>query len=63
VRRHDSPQAVLLDAGGTLIEARPAPPEVYAEALSRWGSPVDARQVAPVYQEVWAELTQLCPRG
>jgi len=63
VRRHDSPQAVLLDAGGTLIEARPAPPEVYAETLSRWGSPVDARQVAPVYQDVWAELTQLCPRG
>jgi len=63
VRGHDSPQAVLLDAGGTLIEARPAAPEVYAATLSRWGSPVDAREVAPIFQEVWTELTQLHPRG
>jgi len=63
VRRHDSPQAVLLDVGGTLIEARPGAPEVYAQTLSRWGLSVDARQVAPIFEEVWTELTQLHPRG
>ncbi|HVN31807.1 MAG TPA: HAD-IA family hydrolase [Thermoanaerobaculaceae bacterium] len=60
---HDSPQAVLLDVGGTLIEARPAVPDVYARTLSRWGRPVEAWQVAPVFQEVWTELTQLHPLG
>lgn len=63
MREHDSPQAVLLDVGGTLIEARPTVPDVYARTLSRWGSPVEAGQVAPVFQEVWTELTQLHPRG
>jgi len=63
VKGHDSPQAVLFDVGGTLIEARPAVPDVYARTLSRWGSPVEAWQVAPVFQEVWTELTQLHPRG
>ncbi len=63
MRRVDSPQAVLFDVGGTLIEARPGPSEVYASVLSRWGSPVDAARVEPVFQEVWSELTQLHPRG
>jgi putative hydrolase of the HAD superfamily len=61
--RGDSPQVVLFDVGGTLIESRPAPPEVYARVLSRWGVPVDASQVGPVFQDVWSELTQLHPRG
>jgi putative hydrolase of the HAD superfamily len=60
---HDSPQAVLLDVGGTLIEARPTVPEVYARTLSRWGSAVDPGEVAPVFRQVWAEMTQLHPRG
>jgi putative hydrolase of the HAD superfamily len=59
----DSPRVVLFDVGGTLIESRPAPPEVYARVLSRWGVAVDASQVGPVFQEVWTELTQLHPRG
>jgi putative hydrolase of the HAD superfamily len=63
VGSHDSPQAVLLDVGGTLIEARPAVPDVYARTLSRWGRPVEAWQVAPVFKEVWTELTQLHPLG
>ena len=63
MRRYDSPQAVLLDMGGTLIEARPTVPEVYARVLSRWGEPMTPNQVAPVFQEVWTELTQLHPRG
>jgi len=63
VRRHDSPQAVLLDVGGTLIEARPSVSDVYAQTLSRWGPPVEPRQVDPVFREVWTELTQLHPRG
>jgi putative hydrolase of the HAD superfamily len=63
VRKDDSTLAVLFDVGGTLIEARPGPPEVYARVLSRWGLRVEPRQVAPVFEEVWTELTQLHPRG
>ncbi|MFI5142445.1 MAG: HAD-IA family hydrolase [Thermoanaerobaculales bacterium] len=59
----DSPQAVLFDVGGTLIESRPSPAEVYAEVLSRRGPPVASEQVAPVFAQVWAELTQLHPMG
>lgn len=55
--------AVLLDVGGTLIECQPAPPEIYAQALSRHGPPVTAVEVAPVYRQVWSELTQLHPAG
>jgi putative hydrolase of the HAD superfamily len=60
---HDSPEAVLFDVGGTLIESRPAPAAVYARVLSRWGSAVEASAVAPVFRDVWTELTQLHPRG
>lgn len=62
-RRNDSPRALLLDVGGTLIEARPSPPEVYAEVLGRWGPAVAAEEVAPVFQAVWAELNQAHPLG
>ena len=58
-----SPKAVLLDVGGTLFEARPGAPEVYAAVLSRLGAAVDAREVAPVFRRVWEDLTQLHPRG
>jgi len=63
VVRANSPQAVLFDVGGTLFEARPGAPEVYATVLSRLGGPVTADEVAPVFQRVWADLTQLHPRG
>lgn len=56
-------KAVLLDVGGTLIECRPAPPEIYAEVLTRFGPAVTAAEVAPVYRAVWQELTQLHPPG
>lgn len=49
--------------GGTLIEARPSPPEVYAQVLGRWGPAVPAEEVAPVFRAVWAELTELHPPG
>ncbi len=63
MRGHDSPRAVLFDVGGTLIEARPAAPAVYARVLSRWGAEVEAGDVAPHFQAVWTELTELHPRG
>lgn len=49
--------------GGTLIEARPSAPEVYAQVLGRWGPPVDAEVVAPVFRQVWGELTEAHPPG
>jgi putative hydrolase of the HAD superfamily len=63
VEHGGSPRAVLFDVGGTLIEARPRVAEVYAEVLSRWGRPVGAAEVEPVFASVWAELTQLHPMG
>ena len=60
---NDSPQAVLFDVGGTLIESLPGAPGVYARGLSRWGPAVEAREVAPVFREVWTELTQVHPLG
>ncbi len=63
MKRHDSPRAVLFDAGGTLIEARPGASAVYGRVLSRWGPEVDESDVAPIFQEVWSELTQAHPRG
>jgi putative hydrolase of the HAD superfamily len=56
-------EAVLFDVGGTLIECHPAPPEIYARALSRKGPRVTAGEVAPVYRQVWSELTQVHPLG
>lgn len=49
--------------GGTLIEARPSPPEVYSQVLGRWGPGVAAEAVAPVFRAVWGELTELHPPG
>ena len=62
-RHGDSVAAALLDVGGTLIECRPSPPEVYARVLSRWGTPVAAEAVAPIFRSVWTEMTQEHPRG
>jgi putative hydrolase of the HAD superfamily len=56
-------RAVLLDVGGTLIEARPSPAEVYAEVLSRWGPPVRSDEVDPAFRRAWQELTQTHPPG
>lgn len=59
----DFVQALLFDVGGTLIESRPSPAAVYSEVLSRRGAAVTAEQVAPAFQQVWAEMTQAHPRG
>lgn len=56
-------KAVLVDVGGTLIEAVPSPPEVYAATLSRYGPEVSAGEVAPVFSQVWQEMTQEHPLG
>ncbi len=56
-------RAVLVDVGGTLIRAEPDPPTVYAQTLSRWGPAVSPEQVAPVFAQVWQEMTQEHPRG
>jgi putative hydrolase of the HAD superfamily len=63
VVRAKSPHAVFFDVGGTLFESRPGAPEVYATVLSRMGRRVRPDEVAPVFQRVWSELTQLHPRG
>jgi len=63
VASRDSTQAVLFDVGGTLIESRPTPAEVYAMVLSRRGPTVASEEVAPVFARVWAEQTQLHPLG
>jgi putative hydrolase of the HAD superfamily len=59
----DRVAAALLDVGGTLIECRPSPPEVYARVLSRWGPAVHGSEVAPIFRTVWAEMTQEHPPG
>ncbi|MFH1176903.1 MAG: HAD family hydrolase, partial [Acidobacteriota bacterium] len=56
-------QGVLFDVGGTLIECRPAPPEIYARVLSRWGPAVQGYEVAPLFRQTWEELTQEHPVG
>lgn len=56
-------KAVLVDAGGTLIRAVPEPPAVYAATLSRHGPPVSAREVAPIFAQVWQEMVEEHPRG
>jgi putative hydrolase of the HAD superfamily len=63
VRNRDSIAAALFDVGGTLIECRPSPPEVYASVLTLWGPPVAAAAVAPIFRRVWSEMTQEHPRG
>jgi putative hydrolase of the HAD superfamily len=55
--------AVLLDVGGTLIESRPSPAEMYARVLSRWGPAVGTEAVGPAFSETWCEMTQLHPPG
>jgi putative hydrolase of the HAD superfamily len=54
---------VLLDVGGTLIECRPSPPEIYARELRRLGHQVPGEAVAAAFAAVWAELTEEHPRG
>ncbi len=61
--QHDSPKAVLLDVGGTLIESRPSPAAIYADVLSRRGEAVTEAEVTPVFKEVWTELTLEHPPG
>lgn len=61
--RGKKPKAVLVDAGGTLIQAVPEPPAVYAATLSRYGPPVSAQEVAPVFAQVWQEMVEEHPRG
>jgi putative hydrolase of the HAD superfamily len=55
--------AVLLDVGGTLIESRPSPAEMYARVLSRWGQETTGEVVEPAFRDTWCELTQLHPPG
>ena len=55
--------AVLLDAGGTLIESRPSPPRVYARVLADHGHEVDEAEVAAAFRSVWSQMTQEHPRG
>ncbi|MFZ5788894.1 MAG: HAD-IA family hydrolase [Acidobacteriota bacterium] len=59
----DSKMAVLLDVGGTLIECRPSPPSVYADALARRRLPVEPARVAGAFTSVWTEMTQEHPPG
>jgi putative hydrolase of the HAD superfamily len=57
------PSAITLDAGNTLLFCDPPPPEIYARHLTRYGRPVTACEVAPVFAEAWAEMQQRTPVG
>jgi putative hydrolase of the HAD superfamily len=48
--------AVTLDAGNTLLHSDPSPPVIYAEHMSRLGSPVDPDQAAGVFSRTWASM-------
>jgi putative hydrolase of the HAD superfamily len=48
--------AVTFDAGGTMIYCDPSPGEIYAHHLSRFGRPVRAEEVGPVFRDAWAEM-------
>lgn len=60
---HRGLDAVLLDAGGTLIESHPSPAEVYTRVMAGHGLQVDAADVASTFRSVWSEVTQEHPRG
>jgi putative hydrolase of the HAD superfamily len=55
--------AVTLDAGGTMIYSDPSPGEIYAHHLSRYGRPVRAEDVGPVFRDAWAEMQRKTPPG
>lgn len=57
------PSAVTLDAGNTLLFCDPSPPEIYARHLTRYGPPVTADDVGPVFADAWAEMQQRTPPG
>ena len=48
--------AICLDAGHTLLYADPAPPVLYARAMSRLGRTVTADEVAPAFADTWAAM-------
>jgi len=54
---------LCFDIGNTLLSCDPSPAEIYAEALSRFGRPVTAEQVDPVFAGAWAQLQKQSPAG
>jgi putative hydrolase of the HAD superfamily len=48
--------AITFDAGGTMIYCDPSPGEIYAHHLSRFGRPVQAEEVGPVFRDAWASM-------
>jgi putative hydrolase of the HAD superfamily len=54
---------VTFDAGNTLLYCDPTPSEIYAAALTRYGRPVTAAQVEPVFAAAWSELQERTPPG
>ncbi len=48
--------AVSFDAGNTLLYSDPPPPVIYAEHMSRLGSPVDPDRAAETFSRVWAGM-------
>jgi putative hydrolase of the HAD superfamily len=55
--------AICFDAGNTLLYAHPSPPEIYAEAMSNLGRPVEPDEVGPAFADAWAEMQQRTPPG
>ena len=48
--------AVSFDAGNTLLYSDPPPPVIYAEHMSRLGSPVEPERAAATFSRVWAGM-------
>jgi putative hydrolase of the HAD superfamily len=55
--------AICLDAGHTLLYADPAPPVLYARAMSRLGRAVTPDEVAPAFADIWAAMQRDSPPG
>ncbi len=55
--------AVTFDAGDTLLYCDPSPAEIYAEALSRHGRPVEPDEVGPAFRGAWAAMQRRTTAG
>lgn len=55
--------AVTFDAGNTLLYCDPSPEEIYADALSRHGRPVEPDEVGPAFRGAWAAMQRRTTAG
>jgi putative hydrolase of the HAD superfamily len=55
--------AITFDAGNTLLYCDPPPAVIYARHLSRYGRPVQAGEVEPVFRAAWEEMQRRTATG